>query len=248
MKPEKNAQQLPSDWADTTFGEVVEYITSGSRDWSKYYSDHGAMFIRTQDINTNRLRLDDVARVALPEKVEGKRTPVIKGDVLITITGANVGKVALVENDIEEAYVSQSVALVRLKDKRLGKFLHYQLMTKFRGNKTHLESMAYGLGRPVLNLDNIRDVPLRLTTVDQQKRIVAEIEKQFSRLDKAIANLKRVKANLMRYKAAVLKAAVEGKLTEEWRKVHPDTKSRHSLAPVGFLTYLSGGYGHDSMR
>jgi len=229
VKPEKNAQQLPSDWADTTFGEVVEYITSGSRDWSKYYSDHGAMFIRTQDINTNRLRLDDVARVALPEKVEGKRTPVIKGDVLITITGANVGKVALVENDIEEAYVSQSVALVRLKDKRLGKFLHYQLMTKFRGNKTHLESMAYGLGRPVLNLDNIRDVPLRLTTVDQQKRIVAEIEKQFSRLDKAIANLKRVKANLMRYKAAVLKAAVEGKLTEEWRKVHPD------MEPAGEL-------------
>ena len=47
----------------------------------------------------------------------------------------------------------------------------------------------------------------------QQKRIVAEIEKQFSRLDEAVANLKRVKANLKRYKAAVLKAAVEGKLT-----------------------------------
>ena len=108
--------------------------------------------------------------------------------------------------------MSQSVALVRLKDKRLGKFLHYQLMTKFRGDKTHLESMAYGLGRPVLNLDNIRDVPIRLVPLDQQKRIVAEIDKQFSRLDEAVANLKRVKANLKRYKAAVLKAAVEGKL------------------------------------
>ena len=42
--------------------------------------------------------------------------------------------------------------------------------------------------------------------------IVAEIEKQFSRLDEAVANLKRVKANLKRYKAAVLKAAVEGRL------------------------------------
>src|SRR3990172_10756659 len=48
----------------------------------------------------------------------------------------------------------------------------------------------------------------------QQKRIVAEIEKQFSRLDEAVANLKRVKANLKRYKAAVLKAAVEGRLVE----------------------------------
>jgi type I restriction enzyme S subunit len=51
-----------------------------------------------------------------------------------------------------------------------------------------------------------------------QTRIVAEIEKQFSRLDEAVANLKRVKANLKRYKAAVLKAAGEGKLTEEWRR------------------------------
>lgn len=49
---------------------------------------------------------------------------------------------------------------------------------------------------------------------NQQKRIVAEIEKQFSLLDQAVANLKRVKANLKRYKAAVLKAAVEGRLVE----------------------------------
>ena len=50
--------------------------------------------------------------------------------------------------------------------------------------------------------------------LDQQKRTVAEIEKQFSRLDEAVANLKRVKTNLKRYKAAVLKAAVEGRLVE----------------------------------
>ncbi len=208
------ATGAPSTWIETTFGEIAEYVTSGSRDWSKYYSDEGALFIRTQNINTNRLRFDDVARVSLPEKVEGKRTRVYPGDILITITGANVGKVALVEGEIEEAYVSQSVALVRLKDKRIGKFLHYQLITKFKGDKTHLESMAYGLGRPVLNLENIRNVPIRLTSQYQQKRIVEEIEKQFSRLGEAVANLKRVKANLKRYKAAVLKAAVEGRLVE----------------------------------
>jgi len=64
---------------------------------------------------------------------------------------------------------------------------------------------------------------------DQQKHIVAEIEKQFSRLDEAVASLKRVKANLKRYKAAVLKAAVEGKLTEAWRKQHPDTEPASEL-------------------
>jgi hypothetical protein len=54
-------------------------------------------------------------------------------------------------------------------------------------------------------------VPCRWRT---QREIVAELEKQFSRLDEAVANLQRVKANLKRYKASVLKAAVEGRLVE----------------------------------
>ncbi len=59
-------------------------------------------------------------------------------------------------------------------------------------------------------------------TLDEQRNIVAEIEKQFSRLDEAVTSLERTKANLKRYKAAVLKAAVEGKLTEDWRKQQPN--------------------------
>ena len=64
---------------------------------------------------------------------------------------------------------------------------------------------------------------------EQQRTIVAEIEKQFSRLDEAVANLKRVKVNLKRYKASILKAAVEGKLTENWRKEHPEIEPASKL-------------------
>jgi type I restriction enzyme S subunit len=53
-----------------------------------------------------------------------------------------------------------------------------------------------------------------LAPLEDQRSIVAEIEKQFSRLDEAVANLNRVKANLKRYKAVVLKTAVEGRLVE----------------------------------
>jgi len=71
-----------------------------------------------------------------------------------------------------------------------------------------------------LSSRSIEEIPLPLPPKEFQQRLVAEIEKQFSRLDEAVANLKRVKANLKRYKTAVLKAAVEGKLTEDWRKQH----------------------------
>jgi len=65
-----------------------------------------------------------------------------------------------------------------------------------------------------LSSKTIAEIPLPLPPIDQQKHIVAEIEKQLSRLDESIDNLKRVQANLKRYKAAVLKAAVEGRLVE----------------------------------
>ena len=48
--------------------------------------------------------------------------------------------------------------------------------------------------------------------LDEQREIVAEIEKQFTRLEAGVAGLLRVQANLKRYRAAVLKAACEGKL------------------------------------
>jgi type I restriction enzyme S subunit len=73
---------------------------------------------------------------------------------------------------------------------------------------------ATGSGRLTLPLAETRKFPIPVAPISEQEGIVAEIEKQFSRLDGAVANLKCVKANLKRYKAAVLKAAVEGKLTD----------------------------------
>lgn len=58
----------------------------------------------------------------------------------------------------------------------------------------------------------LRDFPFAYPKLPEQKRIVAEIEKQFTRLDAGVAALRRVQANLKRYRAAVLKSACEGKL------------------------------------
>ena len=82
--------------------------------WQGYYADEGALFIRAQNIKTDRLNLDDEVFVALPSKAEGTRARVRRGDILITITGGNLGKTALIEDDFEEAYVSQHIALTRL--------------------------------------------------------------------------------------------------------------------------------------
>jgi type I restriction enzyme S subunit len=65
---------------------------------------------------------------------------------------------------------------------------------------------------PGLSRDDYNAVEVSVAPPAQQNEIVAELEKQFSRLDEAVANLQRVKANLKRYKASVLKDALEGRL------------------------------------
>jgi type I restriction enzyme S subunit len=91
-----------------------------------------------------------------------------------------------------------------------GKYLYYYISYRLRD----LTGDSRGSTIKYIRLGDVRDYPVPVAPLDQQKRIVAEIEKQLSRLDEAVANLKRVKVNLKRYKTAVLRAAVEGRLVE----------------------------------
>ncbi len=64
-------------------------------------------------------------------------------------------------------------------------------------------------------------MPFLLPPQEEQHRIVAKIEELFSDLDAGVAALERARVNLRRYRTAVLKAAVEGRLTAAWRASHP---------------------------
>ena len=72
-------------------------------------------------------------------------------------------------------------------------------------------------------------LPFLLAPSPEQHRIVAKIESLFAKLDEGVAALKRAEANLERYRASVLKAAVEGRLTEEWRKANPPEETGEEL-------------------
>lgn len=80
----------------------------------------------------------------------------------------------------------------------------------------HLAANASGVGGSLMRVkaSTVKDVTFPLPPLAAQVEIVAEIDKQFSRLDEAVATLQRVKANVKRYKAAVLKAAIERQLVE----------------------------------
>jgi len=75
-----------------------------------------------------------------------------------------------------------------------------------------IDENRQGVTQVNLNTGIVREMPFPFAPRDEQKAIVAEIEKQFTRLDAGVASLKRVQTALKRYRASVLKAACEGRL------------------------------------
>ncbi|WP_148629491.1 restriction endonuclease subunit S [Bacillus sp. E214] len=201
---------LPKGWKWARLGELSYYVTSGSRDWSKYYSNEGSYFIRTQDINKNKLNLEQVAYVSLPEKIEGKRSLVEQLDLLTTITGANVGKCALVEEQISEAYVSQSVALTKLIDKSMAKYVHLSLLSP-SGGGAELENRAYGIGRPVLSLEDIKNIKLPIAPYKERQFIVNLVEKLLN-IEEETKGILALKEKLNQLKQSILSKAFKGEL------------------------------------
>lgn len=96
-------------------------------------------------------------------------------------------------------------------------------------NHANYQGYANGTTRLKLTQGAMLEVPIRLAPIGEQSRVVEKLEELLSDLDAGIAALERACANLKRYRAAVLKAAVEGRLTEKWRAAHPDAEPAGKL-------------------
>ncbi|MFA0077949.1 restriction endonuclease subunit S [Vibrio artabrorum] len=204
----------PESWKMSTISELSMLVTSGSRGWAKYYSQEGSLFVRAQNINSDKLNLEDIAYVALPEKIEGRRTNIEKDDLLITITGANVTKAAKVHTELEDAYVSQHVCLVKLREKSSANFIELFLHDKSSG-RGQLAEVAYGGGKPGLNLANIRDLKIALPPIEEQTEIVRQVDRLLNKATKVEKQYLDAKARLDRLTQSILAKAFQGELVPQ---------------------------------
>ena len=205
---------LPLGWIWASLDQVAEFITSGSRGWADYYAGQGATFIRSQNINKDRLDLSDIAFVNPPPSSEGARTLVKTDDLLLTITGANVGKAARVDIELQEAYVSQHVALIRLVDASLGHYFHL-FLTAGAGGRGQLNKEAYGAGKPGLNLQQVGSVRIPLPGKQEVIVLMQAISAQFNAVQaQEVAIAHSLKQSAAQRKN-ILQAAFSGQLVPQ---------------------------------
>lgn len=197
---------------DARLGDVVVSMKNGLYKPTSEYADDGTPCLRMYNIEGGSIVWRDIKRMRV-SAAELEEYGLREGDLLVNRVNSRelVGKTALIPPALEASVFESKNIRVRLDvSKALPKFINYQLLA---GGRSHFAGNAQQVvGMASISQKQLAAFPIVLAELDEQRRIVAELEKQVSRLDEAVANLKRVKANLKRYKAAVLKAAVEGRL------------------------------------
>ncbi len=166
--------EIPEGWKWVRLGTLTETITSGSRDWAKYYSDSGDIFLRMGNLSRNsfQLRLDKIQCVSLPLNAEGMRTVLQPGDLLFSITG-EVGMLGLIPEGFGRAFINQHTAMLRFTEILRTRFIPYLLMSDYA--QKFYNGNQHGI-KNSFRLDSIALLPVPLPPLAEQKRIVAKIE------------------------------------------------------------------------
>ena len=193
---------IPNEWAALPLGDLQPFVTSGSRGWAAFYSEHGDLFVRITNLSRQSIYLDleDSRFVAIPpETSEGVRTQLNEHDVLISIT-ADIGVVGYVDANVPTpAYINQHIALVRFNPAvTCGKFISYFLASE---NPQKLFRASTDTGAKAgMSLATVLKIQVALPPLPEQSAIAAalsDVDALLGGLDRLIAKKRDLKQAAM---------------------------------------------------
>lgn len=172
--PEDTPYDLPQGWKWIRVWEFAQLITSGSRDWAKYYTDEGAIFVTMGNLcrGSYDLRMDTIRNVSLPVRGEGSRTKLEAGDLLITITG-DVGNLDLIPANFGEAYINQHTCLLRFMPQGKNRFFPELMRSPLA--KRQFDGPQRGI-KNSFRLGDVGEMAVPIPPLSEQHRIVAKID------------------------------------------------------------------------
>ena len=164
--PIVNSCKLPV----VTLGEISGLITKGaSPSWQgfSYINDTSqTLFVTSENVREGYLDLSSPKYVEDGFNVKQKRSVIHKGDFLINIVGASIGRAAQFNLDCK-ANMNQASALVRIKDRRINE---KYLLTYLNSDKAQrmYDSMKSDTGRANLSLQDISNLSILLPPIKKQ--------------------------------------------------------------------------------
>jgi type I restriction enzyme, S subunit len=202
-------------WERVSLSCIVSILNGFAFSSDQFTKDRGMPLLRIRDIHNDKTEA----------YFEGEYDPlyiVNKGDLIIGMDGDF--HCALWMGP--DALLNQRVCKISLLENYYNKkFLTFLLP----GYLSAINDATSSVTVKHLSSRTISEIPIPLPPFPEQHRIVTRIEELFSRLDAGVQALQRAKAQLQRYRQSVLQAAVEGRLTAEWRAAHPEVEPAEKL-------------------
>jgi len=205
--------EVPEGWHTVSLDELCIRITSGSRDWKRYYSNDGpGTFIMAQNVRPLFFDLSYRLRVAPPaHDRDCERSQVKQGDILVTIVGANTGDVCRVGDSLDQYYVCQSVALIRPAKASISPFLELYLNSQIHG-QAQFRDWIYGEGRPHLSFDQLRQTAILVPPLKEQEEISRRVHSLFSLANMIEVHLSTAALRAEKLTQSILAKAFRGEL------------------------------------
>lgn len=192
---------LPEGWEWARLGNLVSQMGSGStpRGGKKIYQEKGIKFLRSQNVWNEGLRIDGVACIPPEIHEKMKRTTVYPKDILLNITGASIGRSALVSDDFDTGNVSQHVCIIRLIGLETRQFIHKCIISPYF-QKTIMD-VQVGISREGLSKASLSEILVPLPPLAEQKRILKHVDillAQTRQLEKELADAEKSLSSLHR--------------------------------------------------
>lgn len=173
------------------------------------------IYIDISSIDRETKKITDPKLLTLSQAPSRAKQVLRAGDVLVSMTRPNLNAVALVPQHLDGAIGSTGFHVLRSTWLNPG-FLFATVQTQEFIDA--MSAVVQGALYPAVRPRDIDAYELSFETPAQQTRIVAKLEELLSDLDTGLAELKAAQRKLAQYRQSLLKAAVEGSLTAEWRK------------------------------
>ena len=212
---ESGFQELHETWAWTTIGELETFIGSGitPRGGRTVYVQEGIPFIRSQNVYPDGLRLEEIAYVTPKMHDTMKRTKAYPNDVLLNITGASIGRSAVIPEKLPEANVNQHVCIIRTGWWLIPAYLSHFLNSPI--GQTQIFGTQSGVTRQGLNYEQVRRLKIPLAPLMEQNEIVTKIEATYTATGQVEKTIRQNINHVEYLRQSILKEAFGGKLVSQ---------------------------------
>ena len=186
--PHLRFPEFSGEWEKHTIGELAIKVGSGvtPKGGETVYKKEGHPFVRSQNVGLGGLLLEDIAYIDDTTHIRQKNTELQIDDVLLNITGASIGRSAVVNEQIAGGNVNQHVCIIRTKDNLVSPFLCNFLLSNY-GQK-QIDSFQAGGNRQGLNFEQIKSIRIGIPCVKEQSKIA----KTLQLLDERIATQNKI--------------------------------------------------------